>query len=231
MIKKVLVLITFLLLLASCKLEIDGEIYVADIIDVGEGGGTLNTSMNLSFEMSSEDKCNKEKEEISNILKKYFINFVAKDCYREDYNSYLRIGADIPIIMDTAPGDGQVDLSDKSAISFSVVKGENEQLRYYTTYIVLNNQLYDLISKEIKDKFYQTLKLNQTKIKLAINNDGRETEEVRFASSFVNGQPVVFPRNFKIERRQKIDYLGSNVTTAAFDQEKIAYIFSVIKTK
>jgi len=231
MINRILVFITVLFLLTSCKLELDGEIYVADVIDVGEGKGTLNTPMNLSFEMSSENKCNEDKKEISNILNNYFINFVAKDCYSEDFNSYLRIGADIPIIKDPVSGDGQVDVSDKSVISFAVVKGENEQLTYYTSYIALNSQLFESISKQIKDKFYQTLKLNKTKIELAINNDGREAEEVRFASSFVNGKPVVFPQNFKIERRQKIDFLGSDVTTAAFDQDKLAYIFTVIKDK
>ena len=228
---RILVFITVLFLLTSCKLELDGEIYVADVIDVGEGKGTLNTPMNLSFEMSSENKCNEDKEKISNILNNYFINFVAKDCYSEDFNSFLRVGADIPIIKDPVPGDGQVDVSDKSVISFAVVKGENEQLMYYSTYIALNNQLFELISKEINDKFYQTLKLNKTKIELAINNDGREAEELRFASSFVNGKPVVFPQNFKIERRQKIDFLGSDVTTAAFDQNKLAYVFMVIRNK
>ena len=231
MINRILIFITVLFLLTSCKLELDGEIYVADVIDVGDGKGTLNTPMNLSFEMSSENKCNEDKTEISNILKNYFINFVAKDCYSEDFNSFLRIGADIPIIKDPVSGDGQVDVSDKSVISFAVVKGENEQLTYYTSYIALNSQLFESISKQIKDKFYQTLKLNKTKIELAINNDGREAEEVRFASSFVNGKPVVFPQNFKIERRQKIDFLGSDVTTAAFDQDKLAYIFTVIKDK
>ena len=231
MINRILIFITVLFLLTSCKLELDGEIYVADVIDVGEGKGTLNTPMNLSFEMSSENKCNEDKKEISNILKNYFINFVAKDCYSEDFNSFLRIGADIPIIKDLVSGDGQVVLSDKSVISFAVVKGENEQLQYYTSYIALNSPLFKSISKKIKDKYYQTLKLNKTKIELAINNDGREAEEVRFASSFVNGKPVVFPQNFKIERRQKIDFLGSDVTTAAFDQDKLAYIFTVIKDK
>lgn len=231
MLNRILVFITVLFLLTSCKLELDGEIFVADVIDVGEGKGTLYTPMNLSFEMSSKDTCNKDKEEISNILKNYFTNFVAKDCYSEDFNSFLRIGADIPIIVDPVPGDGQVDLSDKSVISFGVVKEENEQLWYYNSYIALNSQLFELISKKIEDKYYQSLKLNKTKIKLSINNDGRETEEVRFASSFVNGKPVVFPQNFKIERRQKIDFLGSDVTTAAFDQDKLAYIFTVVKTK
>ena len=231
MLNRILVFITVLFLLTSCKLELDGEIFVADVIDVGEGKGTLYTPMNLSFEMSSKDTCNKDKEEISNILKNYFTNFVAKDCYSEDFNSFLRIGADIPIIADPVPGDGQVDLSDKSVISFGVVKEENEQLWYYNSYIALNSQLFELISKKIEDKYYQSLKLNKTKIKLSINNDGRETEEVRFASSFVNGKPVVFPQNFKIERRQKIDFLGSDVTTAAFDQDKLAYIFTVVKTK
>ena len=231
MVNRILVFITVLFLLTSCKLELDGEIFVADVIDVGEGKGTLYTPMNLSFEMSSKDTCNKDKEEISNILKNYFTNFVAKDCYSEDFNSFLRIGADIPIIVDPVPGDGQVDLSDKSVISFGVVKEENEQLWYYNSYIALNSQLFELISKKIEDKYYQSLKLNKTKIKLSINNDGRETEEVRFASSFVNGKPVVFPQNFKIERRQKIDFLGSDVTTAAFDQDKLAYIFTVVKTK
>ena len=231
MINRILIFITVLFLLTSCKLELDGEIFVADVIDVGEGKGTLYTPMNLSFEMSSKDTCNKDKEEISNILKNYFTNFVAKDCYSEDFNSFLRIGADIPIIVDPVPGDGQVDLSDKSVISFGVVKEENEQLWYYNSYIALNSQLFELISKKIEDKYYQSLKLNKTKIKLSINNDGRETEEVRFASSFVNGKPVVFPQNFKIERRQKIDFLGSDVTTAAFDQDKLAYIFTVVKTK
>ena len=231
MISRILIFLTVLFLLTSCKLELDGEIYVADVIDVGEGKGTLNTPMNLSFEMSSEDKCNEDKKEISNILKNYFINFVAKDCYSEDFNAFLRIGADIPIIKDPVSEDGQVDVSDKSVVSFAVVKGGNKQLKYYTSYIALNSELFESISMKIEDKFYQTLKLNKTKIELAINNDGREAEEVRFASSFVNGKPVVFPKNFKIERRQKIDFLGSDVTTAAFDQDKLAYIFTVIKKK
>ena len=145
MLNRILVFITVLFLLTSCKLELDGEIFVADVIDVGEGKGTLYTPMNLSFEMSSKDTCNKDKEEISNILKNYFTNFVAKDCYSEDFNSFLRIGADIPIIVDPVPGDGQVDLSDKSVISFGVVKEENEQLWYYNSYIALNSQLFDKI--------------------------------------------------------------------------------------
>tara|TARA_B100001123_G_C15025293_1_gene913147 strand:- start:165 stop:860 length:696 start_codon:yes stop_codon:yes gene_type:complete len=231
MYKKILLFFTIILLLTSCKLELDGELYVADVVDVGQGKGTLNTPMNLSFEMSSVDKCKEDKEEISNILKDYFINFVAKDCYSEDFNSFLRVGADVPIIMDTAPGDGKVDLSNESVITFSVVPGENETMKFYTTYIALNSPLFDSISKKIKDKYYQTLKLDKTKIKLAINNDGRETEDVRFASAFVNGKPIVFQQSFKLERRQKIDFLGSNVTTAAFDQNKIAYIFTVVKTK
>ena len=231
LIKKISIFLGIIFLLTSCRLEIDGELYVADVIDVGEGNGILNTPMNLSFEMSSKDKCNEDKEEISNILKNYFINFVAKDCYSEDFNSFLRIGADIPIIIDPVPGDGKVDVSDQSVVSFAVVKGENEQSNYYSSYLALNNQLFELISKDIKSKYYQTLKLDKTKIKLAINNDGRETEEIRFASSFVNGKPVVFPQNFKIERRQKIDYHGSDVTTAAFNQDKLAYIFTIIKAK
>jgi len=230
MIKKILIFIAVLFLLSSCKLELDGEIYVADVIDVGEGKGTLNTPMNLSFEMSSEDKCNEDKEEISDILKDYFINFVAKDCYREDFNSFLRIGADIPIIFDSEQ-DGKVMISDKSVINFSVLKWENEKYFGYNTTIALNSQMYDSISKEIKNKYYQTLKLNKTKIELAINNDGRETEELRFAGAFVNGKPVVFPEMFKIERRQKIDFLGSNVTTAEFDQNKHAFVFQIIKNK
>ena len=76
--------------------------------------------------MSSENKCNEDKKEISNILSNYFINFVAKECYSEDFNSFLKIGADIPIIFDSEQ-DGKVMISDKSVINFSVLKWENEQ--------------------------------------------------------------------------------------------------------
>ena len=230
MFKKILIFITLFFLITSCKLELDGELFVADVIDVGDGKGSLNTPMNLSFEMSSEDTCNKDKEEISNILRGYFINFVAKDCYSKDFNSFLRVGADIPIILD-AEKDGKVAISNESAINFSVMKSENEESYIYSTSIALNSQMYDSISNKIEDKYFQTLKLNKTKIELAINNDGRETEELRFAGSFVNGNPVVFPAFFKIARRQKIDFLGSNVTTGQFDQKKYAFIFQVWKSK
>jgi hypothetical protein len=75
--------------------------------------------------------------------------------------------------------------------------------------------------------FYQTITLDEVKIKLSINNDGKNTESVSFVSAFINGDPVVAYSKFDIKRRQKIDYLGSNVTSSFFDKYGHTLIMSV----
>ena len=98
---KFLLLILTILLLNSCKVNLDGDVYIGDIIDVAETGEKLFNPMDISFEMASVDSCEEDKDKLSLILNKYFSNFIAKECYSEDFNAFLKTGFDIPVILDT----------------------------------------------------------------------------------------------------------------------------------
>ena len=225
---KYLFIILGVFFLNSCKFNLDGDVYIGDIIDVAETGEKLFNPMDISLEMSSVDSCEEDKSKLSLILEKYFSNFTAKECYSEDFNAFLKTGFDIPVILDTER-DGEIDYSSKDLVSLTIVSVEIESGFRYDVYLTLNRMMFNALNNEIYDEFYQKIELDDAKIELAINNDGRETESVSFASAFVNGDPAVFYSTYDIERRQKLDYIGSDVTRASFDKFGHAYIMSVNK--
>jgi len=226
--KKYFFLVLAVFFLNSCKVNLDGDVYIGDIIDVAETGEKLFNPMDISFEMSSVDSCEEDKTKLSLILEKYFSNFNAKECYSEDFNAFLKTGIDIPVILD-AEKDGEIDFSSKDLVSLTIVSAKIDAGLRYDVYLTLNRMMFDALNNEIYDEFYQKIELDEAKIELSINNDGRETESISFASAFVNGDPAVFYSTYDIERRQKIDYVGSDVTRASFDKFGHSYIMSVNK--
>jgi len=224
--------IPFLLLffLTACKIDMDGDIYIGDVIDVSETNDIIYNPMNISFEMTSEETCERDKEKLSNILIKYFTNYNAKDCYSEDYNSYLRTGVDVPIMLDSEK-DGAIAFSNSDLVSFTTVVRESDTQYIYDVYLSLNEMMFNALNEEIYDEFFEKIKLKDARIRLAINNDGRETEKVSFASAFVNGDPVVFYSTYDLDRRQKLDYLASDVSRKSFELYGYSYIFTVTKEK
>ena len=224
-IRQLVLIISTLFLLNACSINMDGDLYIGDITDVADNGEKLFTPMDISFEMSSEDSCQQDKNKISNILNKYFSNFAAKECYSKDFSSYLKTGIDIPIILDTDQ-DGRVLNSNNDLVSITVVRRE-ENSSVIDVYLSLNKMMFNALNNELYDVFYQKISLENVKIKLSINNDGKNTESVSFASAFINGDPVVIYSTFDISRRQKLDYLGSNVTSSFFEKYGYTYILSV----
>jgi hypothetical protein len=217
-----------ILVLTGCKVNLDGDVYIGDIIDVAETQEQLFNPMDISFEMSSVSACEDDKEKLSIILDKYFTNFNAKECYSEDFNAFLKTGFDIPVILDLEK-NGEFENSQSDLISLTIVSVKMDTGYRYDVYLVLNRILFNSLNAEIYDEFFQKIELDDAKIKLSINNDGRETEKISFASAFVNGEPAVFYSTYDLERRQKLDYIGSDVTRASFDKYGHAYIMSVNK--
>ena len=76
--KNYLLIILAVFFLNSCKVNLDGDVYIGDIIDVAETGEKLFNPMDISFEMSSVDSCEEDKSKLSLILEKYFSNFKVK---------------------------------------------------------------------------------------------------------------------------------------------------------
>ena len=222
--------IFLLVFLSSCKIDMDGDIYIGDVIDVSENNEIIYNPMNISFEMTSIDTCERDKDKLSDILIKYFSNYNAKDCYSEDYNSYLRTGVDVPILLDSEK-DGEIAFSSSDLVSFATVMRETDTQYIYDVYLSLNEMMFNALNEEIYDEFFEKIKLKDARIRLSINNDGRDTEKVSFASAFVNGDPVVFYSTFDLERRQKLDYLASDVSRKSFEQYGYSYIFTVTKEK
>ena len=119
--------------------------------------------------------------------------------------------------------------SQNDLISLTILSVKMDTGYRYDVYLVLNRIMFNSLNAEIYDEFFQKIELDDAKIQLSINNDGRETEKISFASAFVNGDPAVFYSTYDLERRQKLDYIGSDVTRASFDKYGYAYIMSVNK--
>ena len=66
--KKYFFLVLAVFFLNSCKVNLDGDVYIGDIIDVAETGEKLFNPMDISFEMSSVDSCEEDKTKLKTIL-------------------------------------------------------------------------------------------------------------------------------------------------------------------
>ena len=91
---------------------------------------------------------------------KYFTNYKAKDCYSEDYNSYLRTGVDVPIMLDSEK-DGAIAFSNSDLVSFTTVVRESDTHYIYDVYLSLNEMMFNALNEEIYDEFFEKIKLNE----------------------------------------------------------------------
>ena len=206
-----LFLLLILICISSCKLDMNTDIYLRDIRDVAlDNAEGLITSGILK--VGVPDCNNKEQiSEVTSLLSDYFLNVSEKSC-EAGMGSLITMGIDIPII--NSIKDWSLKTSSTTALLTKFSKSDS------SIYVVfaLNKTKFENLNSAVQTKFFDKLNLDESIVSFSVRNDGRKNEVAVISGSFVDGKPVMFPTNFTLARRNKIDVTPSDVRRNSFSE-------------
>ena len=206
-----LFLLLILICISSCKLDMNTDIYLRDIKDVAlDNTEGLITSGILK--VGVPDCENKEQiSEVTSLLSDYFLNVSEKSC-EAGMGSLITMGIDIPII--NSIKNWSLKTSSTTALLTKFSKSDS------SIYVVfaLNKTKFENLNSAVQTKFFDKLNLDESTVSFSVRNDGRKNEVAVISGSFVDGKPVMFPTNFTLARRNKIDVTPSDVRRNSFSE-------------
>ena len=206
-----LFLLLILICISSCKLDMNTDIYLRDIRDVAlDNAEDLITSGILK--VGVPDCNNKEQiSQVTSLLSDYFLNVSEKSC-EAGMGSLITMGIDIPII--NSIKDWSLKTSSTTALLTKFSKSDS------SIYVVfaLNKAKFENLNSAVQTKFFDKLNLDESTVSFSVRNDGRKNEVAVISGSFVDGKPVMFPTNFTLARRNKIDVTPSDVRRNSFSE-------------
>ena len=187
------------------------DIYLRDIKDVAlDNTEGLITSGILK--VGVPDCENKEQiSEVTSLLSDYFLNVSEKSC-EAGMGSLITMGIDIPII--NSIKNWSLKTSSTTALLTKFSKSDS------SIYVVfaLNKTKFENLNSAVQTKFFDKLNLDESTVSFSVRNDGRKNEVAVISGSFVDGKPVMFPTNFTLARRNKIDVTPSDVRRNSFSE-------------
>ena len=215
-----LFLLLILICISSCKLDMNTDIYLRDIKDVAlDNTEGLITSGILKVGVPNCE--NKEKiSEVTSLLSDYFLNVSEKSC-EAGMGSLITMGIDIPII--NSIKDWSLKTSSTTALLTKFSKSDS------SIYVVfaLNKTKFENLNAAVQTKFFDKLNLDESAVSFSVRNDGRKNEVAVISGSFVDGKPVMFPTNFTLARRNKIDVTPSDVRRNSFSEDGMMPVLEI----
>ena len=215
-----LFLLFILTCVSSCKLDMNTDIYLRDIKDVAlDNTEGLITSGILK--VGVPDCENKEQiSEVRSLLSDYFLNVSEKSC-EAGMGSLITMGIDIPII--NSIKDWSLKTSSTTALLTKFSKSDS------SIYVVfaLNKTKFENLNSAVQTKFFDKLNLDESTVSFCVRNDGRKNEVAVISGALVDGKPVMFPTNFTLARRNKIDVTPSDVRRNSFSDDGMMPVLEI----
>ncbi len=213
--KKTYILLGFILFVAlTCKYAVKAEIYISEIIEVAKKGSKDGFAVSeLKFGVGSLEKCEEDKEFLTNLLSNYFKNIRDLKCTNIEMDTFLISTVDIPIVAFTKtefePETGLMNITVKT--------GKPIRVGLY-----LNESDFTELKTKINDKYWQSIKMEDFSMNLTFFNDTKQSIKMEATSAFVNSEPIPFWKSFQINPKSKLSIELSNVLKEYINQKTIA---------
>ena len=222
-IEKLIAVVLVLATMAGCKMNLTAELYSSDLRAAKAGTPDLFAPATLAFQVPSVDKCDEHSASISEIMAGILDDFMPKGCKREGMESFLL--ADTQMLLFVSEDEWK-----QSDALFGIFLFDRPEPEHIGVGIVLNIYKYGILTNRMNEKFHQTVDLSDSKITLVLNNDELNTVTFALKAAFVNSSPVLGEQEFKLDRRQKVDILLSDVATAFLAQKGVTAGFTLRKS-
>ena len=142
------IILTIFLILGGCKLDTYVELYVGDILDAFQE--ELSTQGKLKAYITSEKKCNENKDKIIKIISRYMDDLKDEGCQSKGMDNFLVLGVSYPVT------------SKEQKSVFSIFVSGNESAAVIS--LKLNRDQYDRLNAEIEKEFNDGIDLDESKI-------------------------------------------------------------------
>jgi len=197
--KKILYII-FIIFLVSCEMEVSGNIYLQDLIDtIQNPQENFYTEANVAFEILSD----KDKEKYMNFISNHFKD--AKNFRIESRGLKTFIYADIKIPIVLKKNDSQHLAHLISIIVDSIQENEIDFGIY------LNKDKFKQLQDYVQEEYLTNLSISDLKIYTKIMNNTKSDATIHLTSVYANQEPVPFPKEFSLKKRDTINIEISNV--------------------
>ena len=220
---KLIAAVLALATMAGCKLNLTADLYSTDLRAAKAGTPDLFAPATLAFQVPSVDKCDEHSASISEIMAGILDDFTPKGCKREDMESFLLGDTQMPLFVSE-------DEWIKSDELLGIILFDRPDPEHIGIGVVLNTDKYGILTNRMNEKFHQTIDLSDSKVTLVLNNDERNSVTFAVIGAFVNSSPVLGEQEFKLNRRQKVDILLSDVATAFLAHKGVTAGFTLRKS-
>ncbi len=174
----------------------------------------LTTKILIGLPFIETEECDVEKQRYQNLLKrsKGFKNITFERCFAADYGNYVEFGLAAPMRL--------VDPYETSVTgTFEIIRHDDAESGNHHIFIRSNPSALCDLDKLVIDEFWQSLDLNEVSPLIRISNDLRDPQTLILNHVFVNGSPVIESTEYVLERRDSVEVVLSDVTTAwVFDK-------------
>ncbi len=209
--------------LSGCKMNLTADLYSTDLRAAKAGEAGIAAPATLAFQVPSVDKCDEHSARVSEIMAGILDNFVPKGCKSEGIESFLLADTQMPLFVSEEAWQNSTAL-------FGIILFDRSNIEHVGVGIVLDTEKYDILTNRMKEKFHQTVDLSNSRVTLVLNNDERNAVTFAVINVFVNSKPVLGEQEFKLNRRQKVDIVLSNVSTAFLAKKGATVGFTLRKS-
>lgn len=205
--------------MVGCKMNLTADLYSSDLFDAAAGTDDLTTAAMMAFQIPGTDECEKHTAEIAEIMAGVVKDFSPKGCDSIEMESFLFADTQIPILPESA-------WAGADALFGVVFVAEGETIG---AALVMNRQKYAILTSRMKDKFHQTVNLAESKVKVVLTNDLRESVLYAVEGAFVNGEPALGKTENELRRRHNAEIVFSDVATANLAKHGLASVIALRK--
>jgi hypothetical protein len=212
---KVLFAIFVVITGVSCKAEMAVTVYVGDVFDLlVSKTDRIETKAAVNIEIPSADS----KEQMLGVLKDYFKTMENEKIVSRDMNTYLSFNTTFPIVY-IKDGSGPRNIEDLMYLVVVTIDSPNPIIE-----IGLNKGSLAKLNAYIKEKYYQSITIEEMIITLIINNDTSKECKVVAQASYVNEKPKPFAAETKIKKREEVTIRLSDVLRDSLKNDELVAI-------
>ena len=204
------------ILLSGCKIDFNGDLFTADLIEVAKTGKSVNLPMEIRFQVSS---CDEDLTVFSNKISTFFIDYKQIECGTgDDFMSYITSNISVPVV------NNKKEFEDQNKSLIGYWSGIFENRNKPDVFLIMNLDKLSSLSDFVEKETFQKLSLEEGKFEINLIND-IDDAKISIYSSRVDGQPIVFETTFELKKRDKITIESSNITSGHLEKYGWAPLF------
>ena len=209
--------ITFLV---GCKLQMMTDLYSSDLYATAAANQGFTTPATLALPVTSVENCEEETAKIVAIMQGIVDPFMPKGCERRDMESYMLASLQLPLL-------DSMSAWDKTNSLFGIIAQQDADNNSINVILLMHLELYEILNERVKNEYFQSLDLDESKFTIILNNDERKDIVIVAKHAFVQGQPVL-AETYTASRRDQISIELSDVSTAFLAQHGAVPLFVLL---